>query len=56
MVSSLRAEGTNAFTSNEQTVYVNKIPANELGRWLNLDSKRFSKLILRFSYSVRSYF
>ncbi len=52
MVSSLGAEGTNAFTSNEQTVYVNKIPANELGRWLNLESKRFSKLVLHLFHTA----
>jgi zinc protease len=51
MVSSLGAEGTNAFTSNEQTVYVNKIPANELGKWLNLESERFSKLVLRLFHT-----
>ncbi|KAG1658267.1 Succinate--CoA ligase [ADP-forming] subunit alpha [Nymphon striatum] len=41
MVNSLGAEGTNAFTSNEQTVYVNKIPANELDKWLKVESERF---------------
>lgn len=51
MVSSLGAEGTNAFTSNEQTVYVNKIPANELEKWLNLESERFSKLVLRLFHT-----
>ncbi|MDC1465527.1 insulinase family protein [Polaribacter sp.] len=51
MVSSLGAEGTNAFTSNEQTVYVNKIPANELDKWLTLESERFSKLVLRLFHT-----
>ena len=51
MVSSLGAEGTNAFTSNEQTVYVNKIPANELEKWLTLESERFSKLVLRLFHT-----
>jgi len=41
MMNSLGAEGTNAFTSNEQTVYVNKIPANELDKWLTVESERF---------------
>ena len=47
MVNSLGAEGTNAFTSNEQTVYVNKIPSNEVDKWLRIESERFSKLVLR---------
>ena len=51
MVNSLGAEGTNAFTSNEQTVYVNKIPANELDKWLNVESERFSKLVLRLFHT-----
>ncbi|WP_027391649.1 M16 family metallopeptidase [Aquimarina latercula] len=51
MVSSLGAEGTNAFTSNEQTVYVNKIPTNELDKWLTVESERFSKLVLRLFHT-----
>ncbi len=51
MVRSLGAEGTNAFTSNEQTVYVNKIPSNELDKWLMIESERFSKLVLRLFHT-----
>lgn len=51
MVSSLGAEGTNAFTSNEQTVYVNKIPSNELDKWLTVESERFSQLVLRLFHT-----
>ncbi len=51
MVNSLGAEGTNAFTSNEQTVYVNKIPSNELNKWLKVESERFSKLVLRLFHT-----
>ncbi len=51
MVGSLGAEGTNAFTSNEQTVYVNKIPSNELEKWLTVESERFSKLVLRLFHT-----
>jgi predicted Zn-dependent peptidase len=51
MVSSLGSEGTNAFTSNEQTVYVNKIPTNELDKWLEIESERFSKLVLRLFHT-----
>jgi predicted Zn-dependent peptidase len=51
MMNSLGAEGTNAFTSNEQTVYVNKIPANELDKWLTVEGERFSKLVLRLFHT-----
>lgn len=51
MVGSLGAEGTNAFTSSEQTVYVNKIPANELDKWLDVESERFSQVVLRLFHT-----
>ncbi|TYA71899.1 M16 family metallopeptidase [Seonamhaeicola marinus] len=47
----LGAEGTNAFTSNEQTVYVNKIPSNELDKWLKVEGERFSQLVLRLFHT-----
>jgi zinc protease len=51
MVSLLGATGTNAHTWFEETVYKNKIPANELGKWLKLESERFSKLVLRLFHT-----
>jgi len=51
MVGSLGAQGTNAFTSNEQTVYTNKIPSNELDKWLALESERFSQVVLRLFHT-----
>ena len=51
MVSSLGAKGTNAYTSNERTVYVNDIPSNELEKWLVLESERFSELTLRLFHT-----
>ncbi len=51
MVSSLGAQGTNAWTSNEETVYTNKIPTNELDKWLSLESERFSQLVLRLFHT-----
>ncbi len=51
MMSSLGAKGTNAFTSSEQTVYVNDIPANELEKWAKLESERFSQLVLRLFHT-----
>lgn len=51
MVSMLGAKGTNAFTSNEQTVYLNDIPSNELERWIKLERERFGKLVLRLFHT-----
>lgn len=51
LVNGLGAEGTNAFTSFEQTVYVNKIPSNELDKWLKVESERFSQVVLRLFHT-----
>ncbi len=51
MMSSLGATGTNAHTSHEETIYKNKIPANELNKWLELESERFSKIVLRLFHT-----
>lgn len=51
MMASLGATGTNAYTWFEQTVYTNKIPANELDKWLYLEGERFSQLVLRLFHT-----
>ncbi len=51
MVSSLGAQGTNAWTWHEETVYVNKIPSNALDKWLTLERERFSQLVLRLFHT-----
>ncbi|WP_346883255.1 insulinase family protein [uncultured Algibacter sp.] len=51
MSSALGATGTNAHTWFEETVYKNKIPANELSKWLALEEERFSKLVLRLFHT-----
>lgn len=51
MTGSLGSTGTNAYTSFEQTVYTNKIPANELDKWLGLEAERFSTLVLRLFHT-----
>ena len=38
MLSTIGAQGTNAFTSLEQTVYVNDIPQNQFENWLNIEA------------------
>ena len=51
LVSSLGAKSTNAYTSNEQTVYVNDIPSNELEKWFKLESERFKMVVLRLFHT-----
>jgi predicted Zn-dependent peptidase len=51
MLQSLGATGTNAFTSFEQTVYVNDIPSNEVSRWLSVESERFRNPVLRLFHT-----
>ena len=51
MVASIGASGTNAGTSNEFTVYMNKIPANELEKFLTFESDRFKELVLRLFHT-----
>ena len=51
MVGALGAQGTNAHTWFEETVYQNKIPANELNKWAQLESDRFGELVLRLFHT-----
>lgn len=51
LMQGLGAQGTNAFTSLEQTVYVNDIPQNNLNRWLEVEGERFRNPILRLFHT-----
>jgi predicted Zn-dependent peptidase len=51
MISSLGAQGTNAYTWYEQTVYINDVPSNELEKWMQIESERFSELVLRLFHT-----
>lgn len=51
MVSSIGAKGTNAYTSLEQTVYVNDIPSNQLDNWTTIEAERFSNPVLRLFHT-----
>lgn len=47
LMSSIGAEGTNAYTSYDMTVYVEDIPANEVENWLRVESDRFRNMVIR---------
>ncbi len=51
MLSTIGATGTNAFTSLEQTVYVNDIPQNQVNNWLAIESERFRNPVLRLFHT-----
>ncbi len=48
---SIGAQGTNAFTSVEQTVYVNDIPANMIHQWIELEAERYRNPVLRLFHT-----
>lgn len=51
MCQALGAEGTNAFTSNDETVYINDIPSNMVSKWLSLEAERFRNPVLRLFHT-----
>ena len=51
MMSMIGAEGTNAFTSNDMTVYQEDIPNNELERWLKIEGERFANPVFRLFHT-----
>lgn len=51
MLASIGADGTNAFTSYDQTVYVNDIPSNQISNWLKIEAERFRSPVLRLFHT-----
>ncbi|QBQ42045.1 insulinase family protein [Sphingobacterium psychroaquaticum] len=51
MMSNMGADGTNAFTSFEQTVYIEDIPNNVVDKYLAVQSERFRNPILRLFHT-----
>ncbi len=47
LMSSIGAEGTNAYTSNDVTCYVENIPANEVDNWARIQADRFQNMVIR---------
>lgn len=47
LMAAIGANGTNAYTSNDYTCYVEDIPSNELERWAQVQANRFEKPVLR---------
>jgi predicted Zn-dependent peptidase len=51
LITSMGGESTNAYTSVEQTVYINSIPSNEFEKWAMLEKERFTTLALRLFHT-----
>jgi predicted Zn-dependent peptidase len=47
LMSAIGADGTNAYTGNDQTVYVEDIPANQVENWLRIEADRFRNPVIR---------
>lgn len=47
LMSTIGANGTNAYTSYDMTCYVENIPSNEIERWAKIQANRFENPVLR---------
>lgn len=47
IMASMGATGSNAFTSNDATVYTENIPSNQVEAWAKVQSDRFKNLVIR---------
>jgi predicted Zn-dependent peptidase len=51
MMTAMGAQGTNAFTSFEQTVYTDDVPASAIDKYLTVQAERFRNPILRIFHT-----
>src|SRR5699024_10216918 len=51
MMSGMGAQGTNAFTSVEETVYTEDIPSNVIDKYLTVQSERFRHPVFRLFHT-----
>lgn len=47
LMASIGAQGTNAYTSNDETVYTEDIPSNEIDNWAKVQAERFQNMVIR---------
>ena len=47
LMAAIGSEGSNAFTSNDVTCYVEDIPANEIENWAQVQADRFQNMVIR---------
>ena len=47
LMSAIGADGTNAYTSNDVTCYVEEIPSNQIENWAKIQADRFENAVFR---------
>ena len=47
LMATIGADGSNAFTSDDVTCYVEDIPSNEIENWAKIQSDRFQNMVIR---------
>ena len=47
LMAAIGSEGSNAFTSNDVTCYVEDIPSNEIENWAEVQADRFQNMVIR---------
>ncbi len=47
MYAQIGITGLNAYTSNDQTVYVTEVPKNRLGQWATVEASRYADAVFR---------
>ena len=51
MLSEMGVQGTNAYTTEDRTVYINDIPANRIESWLQVEGNRFRTIVPRLFHT-----
>jgi predicted Zn-dependent peptidase len=51
MIAAIGGQGSNAYTSFDQTVYISDIPSNQLENFFKIESERFRKPVLRLFHT-----
>ncbi len=51
LISAIGAKGTNAYTTEDRTVYINDIPSNQVQNWLTIEGNRFKEIVPRLFHT-----
>jgi zinc protease len=51
MIAEIGGQGTNAYTTEDRTVYITDVPANELSKFLKIQGARFNKIVPRLFHT-----
>src|SRR5690606_29271177 len=51
MMQIMGVSGVNAYTSNDETVYINDIPSNQIYKWVQVEAERFRNPVFRLFHT-----